>query len=640
MLIPESLPSSLGDGSRHLLKPERPGGIAPVLKWAGGKSQLLDRLLPLVPSGYGKYIEPFVGGGALFFATLPTRAIISDSNPELIAFYKGVRDDVAAVIEAANSWRTDERTFYRVRKMDPMALAPAIRAGRTLYLNRTCFNGLYRVNKRGEFNVPYGGYKNPRICDEKALHAASRALLHTTIIEADFLEVLREHAQTGDFVFLDPPYAPVGQFADFKRYTKEQFHSQDHEALAQEALRLRQLGCHVVLTNSNAPLTRKLYGGFDTRMVLTRRSINCDGKKRFGEDIVVCLRPTGDSLFPGVLSKQVEAYPSTRFMGSKEKLLADIWSVASNFKAQRVLDLFSGSGVVSYMFKAQGKAVTSNDYMSLSATFAKALIENNTVRLSDDDLQFLTHGRATSRFVRDTFAGLYFSDADNLFVDQVRSRIAELNDETKRALAKAALIRACMKKRARGIFTYVGVRYDDGRRDMHITLRQHFKEAVASVNHAVFNNGLQNRALNLNALEVTSDADLVYIDPPYYGKLSDNDYIRRYHFVEGLARDWAGVEIQQHTKTRKFKTYGSPFSTHEGARQAFAAIFRRYAESVIVVSYSSNSLPDKETMLALLRQVKRSVEVIPVDHRYSFGNQGHKIGNANNKVSEYLFVAS
>lgn len=638
MLMPASLPSTFVEGRRCLAKPKR-AGIAPVLKWAGGKSQLLERIMPLVPLDYDTYIEPFVGGGALFFAMTPKRAIISDSNPDLIAFYTAVRDDVDSVIRAAQRWPTDKRAFYRVRKMDPARLEPAVRAARLLYLNRTCFNGLYRVNKAGEFNVPFGDYQNPRICDEAGLRAASLALRDATILCTDYLPVLRAHAQRGDFVFLDPPYIPASSFADFKRYTKEQFHPSDHEALVDEVRRLRDIGCHVVLTNSNTPGARKLCQEFDCTVARTRRSISCNGDKRTGEDLIVRIAPVPTALVPRVLSNRARAYPSTRFMGSKERLLADIWSVASQFSGARVLDLFSGSGVVSYMFKAQGKAVIANDYMELCSVMARAMVENASTRLSSEAVTSLSHGPATQEFVRTNFAGLYFSDEDNHFIDVVRSRIAELDDYMEKTLARAALIRACMKKRARGIFTYVGVRYDDGRRDMKLSLHDHFVEAIRLINAAVFDNGQQNIALDRDALTVDAEADIVYIDPPYYSKLSDNDYVRRYHFVEGLAREWIGVELQQHTKTRKFKTYGSAFSTYEGAKGAFERIFRRYADSAIIVSYSSNSLPDKETMLNLLRRFKRNVDVVPVKHRYSFGNQGHKVGNANNKVSEYLFVA-
>jgi len=638
-------PSSLGQthaSPARLHAAPRQLGVVPVLKWAGGKSQLLDRLLPLVPKSYGRYIEPFIGGGALFFAVAPRDAVLSDSSPELIAFYTAIRDDVEAVIDAVRQWATDEETYYRVRGLDPGTLEAAVRAARMLYLNRTCFNGLYRVNRRGQFNVPYGAYTNPKTCYAPALRDASHALRAATILCDDYLVVLRRYAKPGDFIFLDPPYVPVGPCSDFKRYTKDQFHERDHRDLATEVGRLQEIGCNVVLTNSNHPLTHELYDskGYNLTIAATRRNINSNGDKRFGEDVIVRVQPSQVALLPQVLNPRVEAYPATRFMGSKEKLLADIWAAVCQFTGDKVLDLFSGSGVVSYMFKAQGKAVVANDYMAFASTFTRAMVENSATRLSVNDVDFLTHGKANTRFVRTTFKDLYFSDRDNLFIDLVRSRIAELDDETKRTIGRAALIRACMKKRARGIFTYVGLRYDDGRRDMQISLRQHFSEAVDSVNAAIFDNGSKCLSLNRDALKVAVAADIVYIDPPYFSPLSDNDYIRRYHFVEGLARDWAGIDIQGHTKTKKFKTYGSPFSTYDGALRAFESIFRRYADSVIVVSYSSNSLPNRETMLSILRRFKPHVEVVPVKHRYSFGNQGHKIGNANNKVSEYLFVGS
>jgi DNA adenine methylase len=609
------------------------------LKWAGGKRQLLDQLLRKTPATYETYIEPFFGGGALFFALLPERSIVADSNPELIHFYITLRDDLPGLIEAARRWKSNEITFYRVRDMNPSRLSAAARAARTLYLNRTCFNGLYRVNARGDFNVPYGRYDNPRIVDESSLKAASDALAHATIICADYLDVLRQHAGRNAFVFLDPPYMPVSRFADFKRYTKVQFRAEDHVVLASEVKRLSELGCSILLTNSNTAEIRALYADFPCDVVDTRRAINCDGLKRFGEDIIVQAAPLQVPLVSTLLSPQVARYPSTRFMGSKEKLLGDIWRVAEQLPGRRVLDLFSGSGCVGYMFKCQQKSVISNDYMAFPHTFAIAMLENNSTRLSPQDVEFLTHGRATERFVRDTFAELYFSPADNLFVDLVRTRIAEIADPLKAALARAALIRACLKKRARGIFTYTGLRYDDGRRDMQLTLRHHFKDAVQTLNDAVFDNGHSHQALRGDALAVDVEADIVYIDPPYFSRLSDNDYIRRYHFVEGLAQDWKGLEIQQHTKTKKFKTYGSLFSTHHGAIEAFRILFRRYADSALIVSYSSNSLPDKDSILALMREAKGQVDVVPVDHRYSFGNQGHKVGNTNNKVQEYLFVA-
>ena len=195
-----------------------------------------------------------------------------------------------------------------------------------------------------------------------------------------------------------------------------------------------------------------------------------------------------------------------------------------------------------------------------------------------------------------------------------------------------------MKKRPRGIFTYTGNRYNDGRMDLQKTLEQQFLEAVNVINCAIFDNGQTNQSVWGDALSLeVNDADLVYIDPPYYTPLSDNEYVRRYHFVEGLARNWEGVEIQQHTQTKKFRSYPTPFSTKDGAAAAFNSIFNRYANCVLIVSYSSNSLPSQQDMIALMSKYKKHVEVVPIDYTYSFGNQS-VVKSSRNKVQEYLFV--
>lgn len=344
---------------------------------------------------------------------------------------------------------------------------------------------------------------------------------------------------------------------------------------------------------------------------------------------------------PAAVPAEVSRYPSTRFMGSKQHLLADIWAVASRFEFSSVLDLFSGSGVVSYLFKAQGRQVFANDYMACSAVFARALIENSSIRLSDEDVQMLCDAAAPGDgFVSTTFKGLYYSDEDNAFIDTVRANLSRLASETHRALALAALVRACLKKRPRGAFTYTGYRYDDGRRDLKLSLKEQFLSAVERINTAVFDNGQQHSARQGDAMECAQQADLVYLDPPYYSPLSDNEYVRRYHFIEGLARNWAGVEMQWHTRTRKFKSYPTPFTTRRGACAALDTLFRRHQQSILLVSYSSNSQPTQDEILGLLRKYKQKVEVVSVNHRYSFGNQGHKVGDNNNRVQEYLFVGA
>lgn len=468
-------------------------------------------------------------------------------------------------------------------------------------------------------------------------------------------------------VFLDPPYLPISLYSDFKRYTKEQFYEKDHRELAEEVRRLYELGCHVLLTNSHHPLVHELYADYEIEVHTTRRNINKDASKRTGEDVLVIAsgaaprrRVTSlpvakqmplfdvpvaethlDVTQPSVLPEQVQRFPSTRFMGSKQNLLAHLWAVAARFEFQSVLDLFSGSGVVSYLFKAQGKRVLSNDYMAFSATLAKALIENSHVTLSEAETALLCDTVTPGdHFVTRTFQGLYYNDEDTAFIDTVRANLPRLDSETKRAIAIAALVRACLKKRPRGIFAYTGQRYDDGRRDLKLSLQEQFLEAIEQINAAVFDNGQENSVRHGDAMECAQRADLVYLDPPYFSPLSDNEYVRRYHFVEGLARNWEGVEIQWHTKTRKFKSYPTPFNTLQGTREALDTLFRRHRDSILLVSYSSNSLPSKEEILSLLADYKRHIDVVTIDHRYSFGNQGHKVGDNNNQVQEYLFVGS
>lgn len=612
----------------------------PILKWAGGKTQMLSELMLRVPKTYSKYIEPFFGGGALFFFLRPENAIISDSNPELINMYLQVAHNVDDVIDCLQKYENTSEMFYDVRSQDWRKLSRIEAAARTIYLNKTCFNGLYRVNKSGQFNTPFGKYKNPKICDVDSLRLASESLKKATILCGEYSLVLEHYAQPGDFIFLDPPYLPISPNSDFKRYTKEQFYEEDHVELAKMINILHERGCHVILTNSNHPLVHQLYEQYKIEVIQTKRHISCRGNTRKGEDVIVTIPPKEKKTSKNIpLSNQVSLYPTTRFMGSKRKLLDKIWSVASQFEFDTVVDLFSGSGIVGYMFKAQGKKVISNDYMTMSSTFAKAMIENNTVIFPMEEAKklLLQQGK-TNHFVSDTFKGLYYTDEENELIDVLRTNIAAIEDQYKKAIAMTALIRACTKKRPRGIFTYTGYRYNDGRKDLQKSLSQQFLEAIEAVNNAIFDNHRVNKSVNGDAMALSvSTPDLVYIDPPYYSPLSDNEYVRRYHFIEGLARDWKGVEIQEHTKTKKFKSYPTPFSTKNGAYNAFDKLFSKFSDSILIVSYSSNSLPTQEDMVSLMKKYKSHVEVIPVNYKYAFGNQADAKTHRNS-VQEYLFV--
>lgn len=612
----------------------------PILKWAGGKTQMLGELMPRVPKIYGRYIEPFFGGGALFFSLKPDNAIIADSNPELINMYLQVANNVDDVIECLQKYENTSEMFYEVRSLDWKTLPKAEAAARTIYLNKTCFNGLYRVNRSGQFNTPFGKYKNPKICDSDALRLASEALRKADILCGDYILVLEHYAQPGDFVFLDPPYLPISENSDFKRYTKEQFYEDDHVELAKMIGTLHERGCYVILTNSNHPLVHQLYEQYKIEVIQTKRHISCHGDTRKGEDVIVTIPPEKKKTVKSEpLSDQVALYPPTRFMGSKRKLLGEIWNVASRFEFNTVVDLFSGSGIVGYMFKSHGKTVISNDYMAMSATFTKAMVENNTVTLSIEEAEkLLIKQGEIDHFVSDTFKDLYYTDEENELIDILRTNIAAIDDQYKKAIAMTALIRACTKKRPRGIFTYTGHRYDDGRKDLQKSLSQQFLEAVEAVNNAVFDNHKVNKSVNGDAMALNVEKpDLVYIDPPYYSPLSDNEYVRRYHFIEGLARDWKGVEIQENTKTKKFKSYPTPFSTKNGAYDAFDKLFSKFSDSILIVSYSSNSLPTQEDMVALMKKYKEHVEVVPVDYKYAFGNQADAKTHRNS-VQEYLFI--
>lgn len=613
----------------------------PVVKWAGGKGQMLNILLPKIPESYNKYIEPFVGGGALFFAERPEQAIISDANPELINLYRVIASKTDALIESLKPYKYDKDMYYLVRNQDPSKLNPVQRAARTIYLNKTGFNGLFRVNKKGEFNVPFGRYKNPKIIDSNNLYNASRILKKATIITGDYLDVLHEFAKPGDFIFLDPPYMPVSIYSDFKRYTKDQFGPKDQEKLAAEVDRLYKIGCYVMLTNSNHPFIMDLYQKYNVQVFNTKRMINSKSAKRNGQDIVVTTYPSTErKIVSSEIPTQNNNFPSTRYMGSKEKLLPYINSVVKEIDFNSVLDLFSGSGVVSYFFKTLGKQVFSNDYMKFSSEFAKATVENDKVTLTKHDLNLLLNNSPNklNSFISDNFKNLYFTDEDNAFLDLIRSNMPLIQNPYKISIINASLARACMKRRPRGIFTYTGNRYDDGRHDLKLSLKEHFLKAVTDFNNAIFNNGKVNKSYNQDFRNVQCDADLIYLDPPYYSPLSDSEYVRRYHFVEGLVKDWKNVQIQWNTKTKKFKNYPTPFDTKKGTYNAFEDLFAKYSNKKILISYSSNSLPTKDEMVNMMKKRFTHVKVYAVDYKYSFGTHHRKIKNKNNQVTEFLFL--
>lgn len=613
--------------------------VKPFLKWAGGKKQLWKEVVRHFPDNHNKYIEPFLGGGAIFFSYLPEKAILSDANPELINLYTVIRDDLESLFEELENYPNEKEFFLNIRSQNPMELNDVKRAARMLYLNKTCFNGLYRVNKNGGFNSPFANYKNPTICDKETLKKASQALQGKTLICKDYLTVLKENAEKGDLIFLDPPYIPISENSDFKRYTKNPFTDEDHKKLAEEFKRLYKMGCTIVLTNSNHPLVYELFEDFKIELHETKRNINSKGGKRKGADIIVVGEPERHSSKKRETDDLLSNFPTTRYMGSKADLLKELKEISKNYNFETVLDAFSGTSSVSYMFKALGKEVYSNDFLSFNHDISKALIENNDVILDDTDANKILNFKTQNNFIQNTFEGLYFTNEENEFLENVRNGIDTLENPYKKALAKAALSRACLKRRPRGLFTYTGFRYDDGRNDLKKSLEEHFLEAIDILNAAVFNNDKENKSYCKDTMNLEIKADLVYLDPPYYSPLGDNDYTRRYHFIEGLSKQWEGLEIQEHTKTKKFKNYDTPFKNKERAYKAFEDLFEKYKDSILMVSYSSNSLPTMEEMMELLFRHKKKVEAYQISHQYSAGTQGHKKNNKNNNVKEYVFVA-
>ena len=271
--------------------------LRPFVKWAGGKSQLLRQFQSLYPKqdSVGRYVEPFLGSGAVFFhiRTLlqPSRSLLYDTNAELIDTFLAVRDEPEELIEILRKHQEQhtESHYYEVRARIPQTRAA--RAARLIYLNKTGFNGLYRVNSRGIFNVPFGHRVNPGILNEGLLRAASGALQKADLASHDFRD-LSAIARKGDFIYFDPPYQPLSKTAYFTSYTRGSFGEQDQRDLASLYAKLDRRGCLLMLSNSDTPLIRELYAGFRIHDVSARRMINSDGTKRGPVSEVVVLNYT------------------------------------------------------------------------------------------------------------------------------------------------------------------------------------------------------------------------------------------------------------------------------------------------------------------------------------------------------------
>jgi adenine-specific DNA-methyltransferase len=339
------------------------------------------------------------------------------------------------------------------------------------------------------------------------------------------------------------------------------------------------------------------------------------------------------------LPVQVRRFPQLRFMGSKYRLLPWIHSVLSELEFETAVDAFSGSGAVGYLLKSMGKTTLSNDRLNFSAMIATALVENSETRLTTGDLDALLSARPqTPDFIQRTFAGIFFRPEDLAFLDRVCGNLRLLESPHQRAIAVAALVRSCVKRQPRGVFTVAGDpdRYKDGRRDLKLSLEEHFLEHVALYNAAVFDNGRANRVSRGDVFELDPGAaDLVYLDPPYVPRSDDNCYIKRYHFLEGLSNYWQGAELVATSRVKKLKKPFTPFSYRKHAAEAFDRMFGQFSRSTIVLSYSSNGFPDLAALVQMLGKHKAVVEVHGRPHRYHFGTHANA---ERNQVTEYLIV--
>ncbi|HZG40089.1 MAG TPA: DNA adenine methylase [Nodosilinea sp.] len=255
----------------------------PFLKWAGGKGRLLSQYEPFLPQAIDTYYEPFLGGGAVFFhlAGRAKQAVLGDINPELVNVYCCVRDQVETLIRHLRNhqrWHSPDY-YYQVRQQQTLPLAVE-RAARLLYLNKTCYNGLYRENSQGHFNVPVGKYKNPAICDASLLRAASAALQIADIQTFSFETLLERSLAPRDFVYFDPPYHPISATSSFTGYSRYGFTSEDQERLAAVFRTLAAQGQRVMLSNSDCEFIRGLYQGFALRPILAARAINSRAGRR------------------------------------------------------------------------------------------------------------------------------------------------------------------------------------------------------------------------------------------------------------------------------------------------------------------------------------------------------------------------
>jgi DNA adenine methylase/adenine-specific DNA-methyltransferase len=337
-----------------------------------------------------------------------------------------------------------------------------------------------------------------------------------------------------------------------------------------------------------------------------------------------------------MMLQTLAAFPRIRFMGSKHRLAPRLAELFMTLPPGPAIDAFSGSGVVAYTLKATGRTTHANDHLTFTSTLAHALVANEYERLSPEDVERLCGPSRDGRdFIATTFDGLYFPSSDHAFLDAAWSHVDEL-DGAKRALALSALCLAAAWKQPRGVFTVTTPRYDDGRRQLHTPLRTLFREAVERCNAAVRPGQARATCGDVFAID-PSEAALVYLDPPYAPSRDDTCYVKRYHFLEGLATYWRGQEIMWETRTRKLRKRYTPFGSKRTVRDALDRLFDHFdTPDALVVSYGSNADLSADELEALLRRHRRDVRRIEIPHRYAFGTHA---AATRRTATEWVFVA-
>jgi DNA adenine methylase/adenine-specific DNA-methyltransferase len=331
------------------------------------------------------------------------------------------------------------------------------------------------------------------------------------------------------------------------------------------------------------------------------------------------------------------SYPRIRFMGSKHRLAPRLAELFGTLPDGPAIDGFSGSGVVAHTLKAAGRPVLANDHLHFAATIAEAVVANDGETLGAADVERICSGNRDGRdFIARTFAGLYFPAADHAFLDAAWSHVDGMAGP-RRALAVSALCLAAAWKQPRGVFTVTTPRYDDGRRQLRLPLETLFREAVQRFNAAVLPGPAQARCGDVFALD-PGGAAIAYLDPPYAPARDDTCYVKRYHFLEGLATYWRGQEIMWETRTRKLVKRHTPFAYKRTVRPALDALFAHFAPAgALVVSYGSNAALGPDELQTLLGRHRRRVRRIEIPHRYAFGTHP---AAARRTATEYVFVAS